>query len=109
MESLIIASLLFLARSLAGRRPSGRRRPLRSCGGKEGAEEAAEEVAVGAALCAMAYEKSKYKKDVTGTEMPNAYLPADVESCWGDFWEKEGLMGADAQVRSQQWRQFRHT
>ena len=45
----------------------------------------------------MAYEKSKHKKDVSN-DMPNAYNPADVEGCWGDFWEKEGLMGADAEV-----------
>ena len=46
----------------------------------------------------MAWEPSEYKKDVTG-EMPNAYDPKSVEGCWGEFWEKEGLMGADAEVR----------
>ena len=46
----------------------------------------------------MAWEPSAYKKDVTG-EMPNAYDPKAVEQCWGEFWEKEGLMGADAEVR----------
>ena len=45
----------------------------------------------------MAWEPSQYKKDVTG-DMPNAYNPKDVEGCWGEFWEKEGLMGADAEV-----------
>lgn len=50
------------------------------------------------ATAAMAWEPSEYKKDVTG-EMPNAYDPKAVEGCWGDFWEKEGLMGADAEVR----------
>ena len=45
----------------------------------------------------MAWEPSAYKKDVTG-EMPNAYDPKAVEQCWGEFWEKEGLMGADAEV-----------
>eukprot|EP01052_Picozoa_sp_SAG31_P005547 SAG31_NODE_245_length_19224_cov_10.210614_1_plen_138_part_00 len=29
-------------------------------------------------------------------EMAGSYDPAEVEKCWGDFWEKEGLMGADA-------------
>ena len=47
---------------------------------------------------AMAWEPSEFKKDVTG-EMPNAYDPKSVEGCWGEFWEKEGLMGADAEVR----------
>lgn len=50
------------------------------------------------ARAAMAWEPSEYKKDVTG-EMPNAYDPKMVEGCWGEFWEKEGLMGADAEVR----------
>ena len=45
----------------------------------------------------MAWEPSTYKKDVRG-EMPNAYDPKKVEQCWGEFWEKEGLMGADAAV-----------
>ena len=45
----------------------------------------------------MAWEPSTYKKDVRG-EMPNAYDPKKVEQCWGEFWEKEGLMGADAEV-----------
>jgi hypothetical protein len=31
-------------------------------------------------------------------DMPNAYNPMEVEKCWGEFWEKEGLMGADAEV-----------
>ena len=48
----------------------------------------------------MAWEPSEYKKDVTG-EMPSAYDPKSVEGCWGEFWEKEGLMGADAEVREQ--------
>lgn len=47
---------------------------------------------------AMAWEPSEFKKDVTA-EMPNAYDPKVVEGCWGEFWEKEGLMGADAEVR----------
>jgi hypothetical protein len=45
----------------------------------------------------MAWAPSEHKKDVTG-EMPSAYNPKEVESCWGEFWEKEGLMGADAEV-----------
>ena len=49
-------------------------------------------------VVAMAWEPSEFKKDVTG-EMPNAYDPKSVEGCWGEFWEKEGLMGADAEVR----------
>jgi hypothetical protein len=53
--------------------------------------------AVGGARAEMAWEPSQYKKDVTG-DMPNAYNPKDVEGCWGEFWEKEGLMGADAEV-----------
>ena len=48
-------------------------------------------------VASMAWEPSTYKKDVSG-EMPNAYDPKKVEQCWGEFWEKEGLMGADAEV-----------
>eukprot|EP01051_Picozoa_sp_SAG22_P000298 SAG22_NODE_7_length_40155_cov_25.241356_11_plen_194_part_00 len=43
------------------------------------------------------WPKSDFKKDMSG-EMAASYDPEVVEECWGEFWEKEGLMGADAET-----------